>query len=74
MKRRWLQTGFLWLAIVVFIGQAWSADTAAAEQSGAGGGPTAHSPQTGASGANPDLVTLNFVNADIEGALVGAPA
>ncbi len=67
MKRRWLQTGFLWLAIVVFIGQAWSADTAAAEQSRAGGGPTAHSPQTGASGANPDLVTLNFVNADIEG-------
>ena len=67
MKRRWLQIGFLWLAIVVFIGQAWSADTAAAEQSRAGGGPTAHSPQTGASGANPDLVTLNFVNADIEG-------
>lgn len=67
MKHRWLQTGFLWLAIVVFIGQAWSADTAAAEQSGAGGGPTARSPQTGASGANSDLVTLNFVNADIEG-------
>ncbi len=67
MKRCWLQTGFLWLVIVVFIGQAWSADAAAAEQSGAGGGPTARSPQTGASGANPDLVTLNFVNADIEG-------
>lgn len=64
MKRRWLPTGFLWLAIAAFIGQAWSADTAAAEQTGAG---AARSPQTGASGANPDLVTLNFVNADIEG-------
>ena len=66
MKRRWLPTGFLWLAIVVFIGQTWSADTAAAEQPGAGGEPS-RSPKTGASGANPDLVTLNFVNADIEG-------
>jgi len=64
MKCRWLQTGFLWLAIVVFAGQAWSAHIAAAEQSGAG---AARSPQTGGSGANLDLVTLNFVNADIEG-------
>lgn len=66
MKRRWVQTGFLWLALVAFIGQAWPADTvAAAEQLGAGMG---RSPQAGASSAiPPDLVTLNFINADIEG-------
>jgi len=74
MKRRWLRTGFLWMAVVVFIGHAWPADAASAEQSGAGDGPTARVPQTGASGANvsarpvdPDHVTLNFINADIEG-------
>jgi len=76
MKRRWLRTGLLWMAIVVFIGHAWPADAASAKQSGAGDGPTARAPQTGASGANvsarpadpdPDHVTLNFVNADIEG-------
>ena len=74
MKRRWLRTGLLWMAIVIFIGHAWPADAASAEQSGAGDGPTARAPQTGASGANvsaraadADHVTLNFVNADIEG-------
>lgn len=64
MKRCWLQTGFLLLAIMVFIGQVWSTDTVAAEQTGAG---AAHPPKSGAPAANPDLVTLNFVNADIEG-------
>jgi general secretion pathway protein D len=74
MKRRWLRTGLLWMAVAVFIGHAWPADAASAEQSGAGDGPTARAPQTGASGANvsaspagPDHVTLNFINADIEG-------
>ena len=50
------------------------ADTLLAQQTGVPGGATARSPQTGASGANvsarptdPDFVTLNFVNADIEG-------
>ncbi len=64
MTRRWLQTGFLRLVMVVFIGQAGSASAAAADQPGAG-----RAPQTGASGANLDLVTLNFVNADIEGVI-----
>ena len=41
MKLRWIRTGFLWLVMVAFIGQARSAD--------------------------PDVVTLNFVNADIQG-------
>jgi general secretion pathway protein D len=67
MKHRWLQTGFLWLALVVCIGQAWSADMAVAEQARAGG--RAPSSQSGASRANDDLVTLNFVNADIEGVI-----
>ena len=66
MKHYWLRTGFLWLAIVASSGQAWPADTAPAERSGAG---TAARP--GAAPAErptgPDLVTLNFVNADIEG-------
>ncbi len=74
MKRHWLRTGLLWMALVVFLGHAWPADAASAEQSGAKDGPTARAPQTGVSGANvsarpadPEHVTLNFVNADIEG-------
>ena len=66
MKHYWLGTGFLWLAIVVSSGQAWAADTAPAERSGAG---TAARPSAGSAErpTGPDMVTLNFVNADIEG-------
>src|SRR5450759_1008260 len=66
MKHYWLRTGFLWLAIVVSSGQAWAADTAPAERSGAG---TAARPSAGSAErpTGPDLVTLNFVNAHIEG-------
>ena len=66
MKHYWLRTGFLWLAIVVSSGQAWAADTAPAERSGAG---TAARPSAGSAErpTGPDMVTLNFVNADIEG-------
>ncbi len=60
MKRRWLQTGFLWLAMVVPIGQAWPADTLSGKRTGAAGGATERS-------AGPDVFTLNFINADIEG-------
>ncbi len=74
MKRRWVRTGVLWMAIVVVIGHTWPADVASAEQSEAGDRPTARAPQTGASGANvsarpagPDHVILNFIDADIEG-------
>ena len=42
------------------------ADTPSAKPSATQGGPTARSPQTGAR-SNPDVVTLNFVNAEIEG-------
>ena len=48
-------------------------DTTSAKPSAKPGGPTKRSSQTGATGAaksarvNPDVVTLNFVNADIEG-------
>ena len=58
MKHYWLRAGFLWLAIVVSIGQAWAADTATAERAGA---------NAAARASGPDVVTLNFVNADIEG-------
>jgi len=58
MKHSWLRTGFLWLAIAVSGAQAWAADTAPAERSGAG---------SAARPTGPDMVTLNFVNADIEG-------
>ncbi|MBI5908398.1 MAG: type II secretion system secretin GspD [Betaproteobacteria bacterium] len=58
MKHYWFRTCLLWLAMVVSGAQAWAADTAPAERSGVG---------TAARPAGPDVVTLNFVNADIEG-------
>ncbi len=58
MKQDWLRTGFLCLAIAVSSAQAWSAGTAPAERPG--GKETART-------TGPDLVTLNFVNAEIEG-------
>ncbi len=58
MKHYWLRTGFLSLALAVWSGQAWSADAVPAERSGA---------DAAARPNGPDVVTLNFVNADIEG-------
>jgi len=58
MKHYWLRTGFLCLAVLACGAEAWAADTAPAQRSGAA--PAAR--PTG-----PDVVTLNFVNADIEG-------
>ena len=58
MKHYWLRTGFLCLAIVVSGGRAWAADPAPAERPGTA---------TAARPSGPDMVTLNFVNADIEG-------
>jgi len=55
---RLLRTGFLWLAVLISSGPAWSADTAPAEGPGA---------KAAARPSGPDVVTLNFVNADIEG-------
>lgn len=61
MKHCWLKIGFLWAAI--FVGQAWPADEAVR--------PAAATPVEKAgiadAPANPDAVTLNLVNADIEG-------
>ena len=53
---RLLRTGFLWLAVVISSGPAWSADTTPAVGAKAAARPS-----------GPDVVTLNFVNADIEG-------
>jgi len=58
MKRHRLRTGFVLLVLAACSGQAWPADTARAERAGA----AAAARPTG-----PDVVTLNFVNADIEG-------
>src|SRR3990172_6288912 len=58
MKRCGLRTVFVWIAVLVCSGQAWSAGTASAERSGA---------SATARASGPDVVTLNFVNADIEG-------
>jgi general secretion pathway protein D len=58
MKHYCLRTGFLLLAILVSGAQAWAADKAPAERSAAG---------TAAKPSGPDMVTLNFVNAEIEG-------
>lgn len=58
MKPYWLRTGFLWLAIAVASGQVWADDTAPAENPPA---------KAAARPSGPDMVTLNFVNADIEG-------
>ena len=58
MKRRWLEIGFVSIAVLACAGQAWSADTPSAENSGT---------KAAARASGPDMVTLNFVNADIEG-------
>ena len=58
MNHYWLRTAFLWMAMAACSGQAWPADMAPPPSSGAA--PAAR--PTG-----PDMVTLNFVNADIEG-------
>jgi len=58
MKHYWLRIGFVCLAIAVSGGRAWAADPVPTERPGAA---------TAARPSGPDMVTLNFVNADIEG-------
>ena len=58
MTRRWLQMGFVWMAMMIFAGQAWSAETGPAERPGAA---VAVKP------TGPDEFTLNLVNAEVEG-------
>ena len=58
MKHSWLRIVFVGLAIGFCGGRAGPPDTAPAERSGAG---------SAARPTGPDVVTLNFVNADIEG-------
>ena len=74
MKRHCLRTGYLWVPILVTITQVWSADVGLPEGSGTGSASPARTSQSGPASANaarrsadPDAVTLNFVNADIEG-------
>lgn len=59
MKHCWLRTGFVGMVALACAGQAWSADPESSA-----------SPPSKAAAAHPsgpDMVTLNFVNADIEG-------
>ena len=75
--KRCLQTVLMCLVMVVCSAQAWSADSASAPPSGApattSAGQTPTQPQAGSGGqekgqpTGPDMVMLNFVNADIEG-------
>ncbi len=58
MKHYWLRAGLLSLVIAAASAQPWAADPAPAERAAAG---------TAAKPTGPDVVTLNFVNADIEG-------
>ena len=58
MKHYWVRTGMVWLVALSCAGQAWSADKGSTEPAAA---------KASASPSGPDLVTLNFVNADIEG-------
>ena len=55
MRNHWIHAGLLWLALLVTAGSAFTAETTPAA------GPAA------APAGDTDLVTLNFVNADIEG-------
>src|SRR5512135_3302571 len=58
MKRRWLGIGLVTLGMLACAGQAWPADAQPGEGSAA---------KAAARHSGPDMVTLNFVNADIEG-------
>ena len=58
MKHYWLRAGFLSLALAAAVAPVSAADPAPAERAAAG---------TAAKPTGPDVVTLNFVNADIEG-------
>ena len=58
MKRHCVRIALLWMALVLAVGPARPAETV--DRAGAGGGSTARP-------NGPDVVTLNFVNADIEG-------
>lgn len=63
MKHCWLQTGFLWMGMVIPIGLAWPANVLPHPAFSA----SAEKPRGTGAPADPDEVILNLVNADIEG-------
>jgi general secretion pathway protein D len=82
MRRLSLRGGLMWIALSAFVGQGWTADTAAPKSPGRASQSAAQPPQNAAPiakktaappsnqtarRAEPDVVTLNFINADIEG-------
>src|SRR5258705_3938670 len=82
MKRRALRSGLIWMSLLAYVSLGWTADTVAPRNPGRASEPAAQSPkiaapitrQTAAPPSNqtarrtdPDVVTLNFINADIEG-------
>jgi general secretion pathway protein D len=64
MKHHWQYSGFFLIAMIVAAAQAWPADPAPAPATDR---PKAGSAGTAARPTGPDVVTLNFINADIEG-------
>ena len=59
MKHCWIRTGFVGMVALACAGQAWCADPESTQSP---------PPKAGAAHpSGPDMVTLNFVNADIEG-------
>lgn len=65
MRHYWLQTGFLWLSMMALVGQAWPADEPVPSTLTA----SVAKPLEADAPAGSDTVTINFVNADIEGVI-----
>lgn len=63
MKYNLLQKGFVWAGLLLSVGQAWSADQFVPPAISA----SVEKPREADAPAGADTVTLNFVNADIEG-------
>jgi general secretion pathway protein D len=63
MKHSWLQTGFLCMGVLLPVGQVWAASDSAPPAVLA----SVEKPRQGGVPSGVDAVTLNFVNADIEG-------
>ena len=64
MAYRWIRIAAVALSIAAGATRAWASDTAPVPDAGVG---PARAAQTPAQSAGPDMVTLNFANADIEG-------
>lgn len=71
MNHYWLQSGLLWMCMLISAGQAWSVDmsTRPLITASVAPPPEVRTPAAPVMATGPDTVTLNFVNADIEGVI-----